>query len=157
SSPLGGEGSGVRGMAIKTPHPCPSPPRGEGKEVIHIHGRLLSSKRELLWHRRRAVAISRPRFGGPGRRVPYFNRSEREEMKKLFWSSVAVAVAAASCVYLASRHVERVPFSVVGQAVDASLGGEETSASGTGGALPGVPEPSAVDAQAAELAPMDVV
>ena len=53
-------------------------------------------------------------------------------MKKIFWCSVAVAVTAASCVYLASRHVERVPLGVVGQAL-VNMGGEESSNSGTGG------------------------
>lgn len=68
-------------------------------------------------------------------------------MKKLFWCGVGVAVAAASCVYLASRHVEHTPFPLVGQALVA-LGGEESSASGTGDGtevIPGLEEPTPVE------------
>ncbi len=59
-------------------------------------------------------------------------------MKKIFWCSVAVAVAAASSVYLASRHVEEYSFKTVGHAI-AALGSEE-SASNSGESAP-VPEP----------------
>src|SRR3954447_21923177 len=63
-------------------------------------------------------------------------------MKKIFWCSVAVAVAAASSVYLASRHVEECSFKSLGHAI-AALGGEENA---TNDALepPGAPEPKAL-------------
>ena len=64
-------------------------------------------------------------------------------MKKLFWCSVAVAVAAAGSVYLASRHVESCSLTSVGHAM-AALGGEESSSSGTGTDAPQVPEPAPV-------------
>src|SRR5436853_4403686 len=63
-------------------------------------------------------------------------------MKKIFWCSVAVAVAAASSVYLASRHVEECSFKSFGHAI-AALGGEENAASD---ALepPAIPAPASV-------------
>ncbi len=52
-------------------------------------------------------------------------------MKKIFWCSVAVAVAAASSVYLASRHVEEYSFKAVGHAI-ASLGGDASKGAAAG-------------------------
>src|SRR4051812_47255979 len=63
-------------------------------------------------------------------------------MKKIFWCSVAVAVAAASSVYLASRHVEECSFRSVGHAI-AALGGEE-SAGNDAIEPPAVPAPTSV-------------
>jgi hypothetical protein len=79
-------------------------------------------------------------------------------MKKLFWCGVGVAVAAASCVYLASRHVENPPFALVGQMI-MKLGGEEEAASGAGGAseaIPDDPEPTPVGVEG-NTGPMQVV
>jgi hypothetical protein len=62
-------------------------------------------------------------------------------MKKIFWCSVAVAVAAAGSVYLASRPVESYSLTRAGHAL-ASLGGEESA--GGEEAAPPVPVPAAV-------------
>lgn len=76
-------------------------------------------------------------------------------MRRIFWSCVILAVAAAGSVYLASRPVEREPLTVVGKAL-VKLGGEEsaeTSGPDAGG-LPVEPMPVGEEAAAPLEEPM---
>jgi hypothetical protein len=63
-------------------------------------------------------------------------------MRKLFWCSVGVAVAAAGSVYLASKSVEQSPAVLVGQAL-VNAAGEDALGGGlkVAGAHVGLPEP----------------
>jgi hypothetical protein len=76
-------------------------------------------------------------------------------MRKIFWCSLAVAIAAAGSVYLASRSVERTPFGVMGHALVA-VGGEEASSAPSGGEeAPPPPEPAPVGNETPTPAPTD--
>jgi hypothetical protein len=85
-------------------------------------------------------------------------------MRRLFWCSVAVAVAAAGSVYLASKSVEESPALLVGQALVNAAGEHSSSGGGmtVAGEPVGLPEPpSAVEVPATPVeetpAPSEVV